>query len=85
MRDLGTLGGVSSVAFAIDGSGRVFGQSGTRDGNVRAFVWTTATGMRLADGGGRSTNAVAVSGGGDVLLRADDGGAAHVSPRSLQR
>jgi probable HAF family extracellular repeat protein len=50
MIDLGTLGGTnsdvggtSSVAFAINGSGQVVGQSCTTSGVEAAFLWTPAT------------------------------------------
>ena len=48
--DLGTLGGKSSVGFAITDDGRVVGRSETagRRGSVQyvAFVWTAGDGMR---------------------------------------
>jgi probable HAF family extracellular repeat protein len=51
IRDLGTLGGLSSVAFAIDNSGKVVGRSDVsttkqRGSVFHAFVWTAAEGMR---------------------------------------
>ncbi len=39
MTDLGTLGGVSSSAVAINASGMVVGASGTDDGTFLPFVW----------------------------------------------
>jgi probable HAF family extracellular repeat protein len=46
-QDLGTLGGVSSVAIAItdEAAPRVVGRADTRRGH-RAFVWTAAGGMK---------------------------------------
>jgi probable HAF family extracellular repeat protein len=39
MRDLGTLGGTSSVAQAINDHGRVVGTSTTATGETHAFAW----------------------------------------------
>jgi probable HAF family extracellular repeat protein len=39
MRDLGTLGGSTSVALAISDHGRVVGTSATAGGEPHAFVW----------------------------------------------
>lgn len=44
-RDLGTLGGPSSVALALDDAGQVAGYSDTASGERHAFVWTPAAGM----------------------------------------
>src|SRR5688572_26555241 len=51
IRDLGTLGGVSSVGIAINTAGQVVGRSDIavkkRGGtNFRAFLWTAAEGMQ---------------------------------------
>ena len=49
MVDLGTLGGPSSAAAAVNDSGQVVGWAQTAGGsfdvNWRAFLWTAATGM----------------------------------------
>lgn len=42
MRDLGTLGGVDSVAYGINNAGTVVGSATTRRRVVRPFVWTPA-------------------------------------------
>jgi len=43
---LGTLGGASSVARAINARGEVVGQSNTANGAMHAFLWSKAAGMR---------------------------------------
>ena len=43
VRDLGTLGGDSSVANAINQFNKVVGMSKTAAGEIRAFLWTPAT------------------------------------------
>ena len=46
MIDLGTLGGSSSMAFAINGKGQVVGESGiVGDAATHAFLWTKEGGM----------------------------------------
>jgi probable HAF family extracellular repeat protein len=70
MRDIGTLGGPSSMATGVDGAGRVVGESLTSDGRSRAFVWTAQDGMRETnDAGGRMNGVLAVSRRGEVLGR----------------
>ena len=44
--DLGTLGGPSSRAYAINVSGQVAGSSTTTTGQTHAFVWTPGVGMQ---------------------------------------
>ena len=44
--DLGTLGGESSFARAIDENGRVVGESATETGERHGFLWTREDGMQ---------------------------------------
>jgi probable HAF family extracellular repeat protein len=43
--DLGTLGGQSSGALALNNSGQVVGYAYGTNGNAHAFLWSQATGM----------------------------------------
>ena len=46
IQDLGTLGGPSSWAYAINQAGQVAGGSTTADGKQHAFLWTPGQGMQ---------------------------------------
>src|SRR5712692_5448425 len=67
--DLGTLGGTSSGAIAVSGSGQVVGESTTTgDTAIHAFSWTAGGGMvDLGTLGGTTGVAIAVSGSGQVV------------------
>ena len=41
MYDLGTLGGASSTAIAINDSSQIIGESETRGGATHAVLWTS--------------------------------------------
>ena len=81
MRPLGTLGGGSSAASAINASGLVGGNSETATGVQHAFVWTEAAGMvdlnNVVSGGeplpGVLQTVMAVADDGTVLATAEGG------------
>lgn len=59
MRSLGTLGGESSVANAVNNRREVVGKSDIRNGNGRAYLWTRGNGMRsLGTLGGNNSTAI---------------------------
>ena len=68
MHDLGTLGGHTSFAYAINDSQTVVGGSYIRgDKEVHAFVWTPATGMKdLGTLGGGFSLAYAITAAGKI-------------------
>ena len=70
MRDLGTLGGPWSYAFAVNDIGWVTGQSVTADGYERAFLHTGSSMVDLGDFGGRSSIGLAIDVKGQVVGRA---------------
>ena len=68
-QDLGTLGGILSVAYALNEHGQVAGYSTTATGAVHAFLWTPGAGMRdlgVLDGG-TSSRARGINDRGDVV------------------
>lgn len=67
MTDLGTLGGSSSQAFAINPAGQVVGESATSDGDGHAFLWERGTMIDLGTLGGAGSVAIAINPSGVVL------------------
>lgn len=66
--DLGTLGGSYSVAYGINDSGQVVGESETAAGQLHAFVWDEGVGMvDLGTLGGSASSAYAINNAGRVV------------------
>ena len=71
---LGTLGGTSSMAFAVNVSGEVIGDSQIPGGQYHAFSWTPSGGMiDLGTLGGETSTAIALNGSGEVVGSSDLG------------
>lgn len=66
MIDIGTLGGNTSIAVAVNDSGKV-GLSDTSSGQYHAFAWTQSGGIVDLGGVWPDSSASAVNNGGDVV------------------
>jgi probable HAF family extracellular repeat protein len=66
MTDLGTLGGVGSMAAGLNNDDAIVGGSGTGGGAFHAFYWQDGVMTDLGTLSGRS-EAVAVNAGGQVI------------------
>src|SRR4029450_5669696 len=67
LRDLGTLGGSTSVANAVNNYGQVAGWSYTARGQQHAFLWDPVNGMRdLGALGGTGSAAYGINDAGQV-------------------
>jgi len=67
VRDLGTLGGWSSGAVAVNASGEVAGTSTRPDGATHAFLWRRGRMTDLGSLGGWYSGALAINDRGQVL------------------
>jgi len=79
-RDLGTLGGDTSFAYAINDDDVVVGESAIKSGEHHAFMWTPRAGMMIDLGtlGGFTSAAQAVSDKGVIVGNSQvDSGANH--------
>ena len=66
--DLGTLGGASGTARAINNAGQIVGTSATTSGDSHAFLWTAAGGMTdLGTLGGTASTAWAINNRGHIV------------------
>ena len=75
---LGTLGGPTSVAFAINEAGDIVGEASRSEG-AHAFRWRDGTLTDLGTLGGRSSHAVSVNARGAVVGVSElAGGGAHL-------
>lgn len=77
MRDLGTFGGATSVAYAINAAGRVVGEADTSSGVPRAFRTAplgnvNAAGNNLGTLGGPRSRALAINNLGHVVGTSQD-------------
>jgi len=77
--DLGTLGGSSSAAWAINEGGQVVGSAATTTGVQHAFLYTNGVMVDLGTLGGATSFAYGVNRAGQVVGAAAVGGASSVS------
>ena len=77
MRDLGTLGGEWSMAFAVNDRGQVVGKSMTKSGDIHAFLWQSGKMTDLGTLGGEESEAVAVNDRGQIVGSADTKSSAY--------
>jgi probable HAF family extracellular repeat protein len=71
IRDLGTLGGKASYAYAINDRGQVVGESETASGVMHAFLWQSGEMTDLGALGGSWSYAYAINGRGQVVGESD--------------
>ena len=62
--NLGTLGGNSSIAYAINASGQVAGSASLADGTVRATRWTNGLALNLGVPFGNNSAAYGINDAG---------------------
>jgi probable HAF family extracellular repeat protein len=71
--DLGTLGGDTSIAYAIDETGAVFGTSTTADGQTHVFLWAMGSMTDLGALPTESVGVTAINRVGEVIGRMNVG------------
>ena len=67
MRDLGTLGGGQSTAFAVNDGGEVVGSTKAPSDHPRAFRWRNGRITMLTGLGGHSSTALAINDAGEAV------------------
>jgi probable HAF family extracellular repeat protein len=81
MTDLDTLGGENSVAYAINASGQVTGQSQTNTGEYHGFLYSNGVMTDLGTGQGLYSSGLAINASGQVTgavnIQATSGYATH--------
>ncbi len=80
--DLGTLGGATTIAEAVNNSGQVVGRSRDANDNMQAFLWQGGVMAMLPTLGGQSGYATAINEIGEVVGYTD--AAASPTATSLQ-
>lgn len=72
--DLGTLGGVVTIADAINDRGEVAGRASTPDEEVRGFLWTPERALVALEllPGGRDAVASDINNRGEIVGYSDD-------------
>ncbi len=72
LTNLGTLGGLSSEAFAVNASGQVAGRAYLPSGVAHATRWTDGVAQDLGTLGGPYSNAYGINDAGQVAGLVDD-------------
>lgn len=67
MREIGTLGGPTSIAFAVNNHGQIVGRSRTADGQDHAFLYDAGTFVDLGTLGGTQSEARAINDLGQIV------------------
>lgn len=83
LTDIGDLGGVPTVALGLNNNGAVVGYATNRDGAIRAFHWTRATGMHSLAPRFESSVAIDVNDADQILVIRSGGGVEEAVLRSL--
>jgi len=77
--DLGTLGGTTTVARAINASGQITGYSKTASGNANAFIWSGGSMTALGTAGGCCSEGWDINASGHVAGQVTVGSTFHAA------